>query len=153
MKSRIFNSRNVRRLTMVGAVLLAMSALAAEPVPEIVSREAIFWLDAADEATISRDGSGAVSTWRSKSGDGRVATSTAARPLYDTTTYGFPVVDFGTPGSGKDFRYPRIEGIRSPEEKPFATMTGAELAEKGFRVEFANRQDGELFEIRCQTGR
>lgn len=113
MKRWIFNLKAIRRLTMVGAVLLAMSALAAEPVPEIVSREAIFWLDAADEATISRDGSGAVSTWRSKAGDGRVATSTAARPLYDTTTYGFPVVDFGAPGSGKDFRYPRIEGIRT----------------------------------------
>ena len=41
----------------------------------------------------------------------------------------------------------RYAVVRASEEKPFATLTGAELAEQGFRVEFKNRQDGEIFEV------
>lgn len=101
------------KIAVLALLLAALGVSAAEVVPEVVAKEAIFWLDAADASTISLDASGVVTAWSSKAGDRRVATATAERPAYDTTTYGIPVVDFGAPGSGKDFRYSPITGIRT----------------------------------------
>ena len=42
----------------------------------------------------------------------------------------------------------RYAVLRGPDGTRVAEMTGAELETKGFRVEFANRIDGELYEIR-----
>ncbi len=101
------------KLIVVGAALMAMVAGAAETVPEIVSREALFWLDAADAATITRAANGTVQAWRSKGKAPRVAKAAARAPVYDTTTFGIPVVDCGEAGSGKDLRYPAVTGIRT----------------------------------------
>lgn len=98
-------------LMLVG--LLVPSRAAAEVVPEIVTREALFWLDAADASTVTCDPAGTLKAWRSKAGATRVAKAAGVAPVYDTTTYGIPVVDCGVVGSGKDLRYPAVTGIRT----------------------------------------
>ena len=41
----------------------------------------------------------------------------------------------------------RYDVLRGPDKQRVATLTGKELEEKGFRVEFELPKDGELYEI------
>ena len=98
---------------VLGASVCAGSAPSDERAPEIVAKEAVLWLDAADASSVTRDAAGKVLSWRSKAGDRRVAKATDPAPVYDTATFGIPVVDCGAAGSGKDLRYPAVTGIRT----------------------------------------
>lgn len=83
-------------------------------VPSIIAREATFWLDAADPSTLTVEENGEVSAWASKAGDERTCRPYLDnKPVYDTTTYGLPTVDFGVLGSDRDLNYPRVTHIRT----------------------------------------
>ena len=89
--------------------------------PALVTDSSMFWLDAADASTIVTDANGGVSTWKSKSGDKRTATTqyTSYKPVYKPYEYGRPCVDFGgldlgkTGGSGVDMTYTAFSNIRT----------------------------------------
>ena len=72
--------------------------------PSLVTDSSMFWLDAADASTIVADANGGVSTWKSKSGDKRTATTQSAsyKPIYKPYEYGRPCVDFGEINMGTD---------------------------------------------------
>ena len=78
--------------------------------PAFVASDAIFWLDASDSSTITLDGAN-VTGWQSKVGN-RTASKNGTAPVYDSTTYGIPTIDFGTTGSGKDMSYSNMTNIR-----------------------------------------
>ena len=80
-------------------------------VPEIVTNESIFWLDASAVDTLTIDGSGFVTKWASRVG-GNSANSEShgcavvtTAPSFDNTTYGIPTVDFGAPASKQDLEF------------------------------------------------
>jgi autotransporter-associated beta strand protein len=79
--------------------------------PAFVATDAIFWLDASDSSTITLDGAN-VNSWQSKVGN-RTASKNGTAPVYDSTTYGIPTIDFGATGSGKDMSYSNISNIRT----------------------------------------
>ena len=87
-------------------------------VPSILS-SATFWLDASDTSTLSLDADGRVLSWTSKAANHVVASCPASSaaadnfPIYDTTTYGRPTVDFGKTGSQRDLTYTRQNGLRT----------------------------------------
>ena len=89
--------------------------------PSLVTDSSMFWLDAADASTIVTDANGGVSTWKSKSGDKRTATTqyTSYKPIYKPYEYGRPCIDFGdvnmgkTGGSGVDMTYTSFSNIRT----------------------------------------
>ena len=89
--------------------------------PSLVTDSSMFWLDAADASTIVADANGGVSTWTSKSGDKRTATTqyTSYKPIYKPYEYGRPCIDFGdvnmgkTGGSGVDMTYSSFSNIRT----------------------------------------
>lgn len=103
---------NGHRLTVKG---LAGTGTITSPgeLPDVVASKCCFWLDAADVSTISTNASGQVLTWTSKDSTHRVATSSSTKPVYDTTTYSRPTVDFGAAGSGKDMTYTRFTNLRT----------------------------------------
>ena len=76
---------------------------------------ASFWLDASDASTITTNANGEVTRWNSRVGSNyaRPMHDNLASPLYDTTTYGKPTVDFGALGSGKDLGFDAIRNIRT----------------------------------------
>ena len=85
--------------------------------PEIVTNSAIFWLDAADESTLTKNTWGAVTAWTSKAGDKRTASvrNTSKCPVYRRYKYGRPCVDFGAlvnDASGVDMTYTRFTNIK-----------------------------------------
>ncbi len=77
--------------------------------------DSVFWLDASATDTITTNASGEVTRWNSRFGDNyaRPMHDNLASPLYDTTTYGKPTVDFGALGSGKDLGFDAIRNIRT----------------------------------------
>ena len=81
-------------------------------VPSILS-SASFWLDASDTSTLSLDADGRVRTWTSKDANHVVATASENNPIYDTTTWGRPTVDFGKAGSRRDMMYTRLSSLRT----------------------------------------
>ncbi len=78
-----------------------------------VLREALLWLDARDEATLSKDAAGRVAAWRSKDARGVLAEWAGAKPVWSASAWGVPAVDFGAHGSGRDLRYPRVTNLRT----------------------------------------
>lgn len=79
-----------------------------------VLTNAVFWLDAADISTLTfENGTMNVLQWKSKTADQRTATWSGAKPVYDTTTWGIPTVDFGGAGSRRNMTYDRVTGIRT----------------------------------------
>ncbi len=82
--------------------------------PSIVSGESILWLDASVQDTLEVDADGKVSKWISLTGS-TIAQQTDAskQPVLDTSTFGFPTVDFGAAGSGKDMTYGDITTIKT----------------------------------------
>ena len=99
-------------LMLVVGLGLAGSLAAVSGAEPAVMREAAFWLDAADAATLTFDAGGAVKTWRSKASGGALATAAGA-PRVVQSTEGQTVVDFGPMASGKDLTYPRLTQIRT----------------------------------------
>lgn len=77
-----------------------------------VATQSTFWLDASDASSLEVNSNGNVQRWTSKDSSRRVASATTA-PVYDTTTYGIPTVDFGAAGSGMDMAYTRLTGLRT----------------------------------------
>ena len=77
--------------------------------------DSVLWLDASATDTITTNASGEVTRWDSRFGDNyaRPMHDNLASPLYDTTTYGKPTVDFGALGSGKDLGFDAIRNIRT----------------------------------------
>ena len=97
----------------LGSTVTSPLALDRTVTPPEVVNDAIFWLDASDASTLAVGSDGKVSTWTSKSSDGRVATASGVNPTYDTTTYGIPTVDFGDMASNKDMTYTRLTNIKT----------------------------------------
>jgi hypothetical protein len=97
----------------LGSTVTSPLALDRTVTPPEVVNDAIFWLDASDASTLAVGSDGKVSTWTSKSSDGRVATASGVNPTYDTTTYGIPTVDFGDIASNKDMTYTRLTNIKT----------------------------------------
>lgn len=103
---------------LAALLLVAANAVAAIDAPSVVSEKAAFWLDASDTATLMLGEGNSVTGWVSKAA---VAAGKAAEvatvpsdhlaPVYDTTTYGIPTVDFGSVTSLKDMVFPRKTGI------------------------------------------
>jgi len=84
-------------------------------VPAKVSSEACFWLDAADESTLTVDAEGRVTAWRSKGTAEVTATPTnvVMAPIWSPYDYGRPCVDFGAFSSGKDLVYSRFTKLQT----------------------------------------
>ena len=97
-------------VVLLGRVYAAEGGVS-EASPSVLTN-AIFWLDAADASTLTLEG-GNVLQWKSKTPDQRTATWSGAKPVYDTTTWGIPTVDFGAAGSGRNMTYTRVTGIRT----------------------------------------
>ncbi len=97
----------------LGSTVTSPLALDRTVTPPEVLNDAIFWLDASDASTLAVGSDGKVSTWTSKSSDGRIATASGVNPTYDTTTYGIPTVDFGDIASNKDMTYTRLTNIKT----------------------------------------
>ena len=98
--------------SMLISVLAALTLTTVSGAEPAVMREAAFWLDAADAATLTIDASGAVREWRSK-GSGAVVAKTEGAPARTQSAEGQTVVDFGAMASGKDLTYPRLTQIRT----------------------------------------
>ncbi len=84
------------------------------PVPEIVSGESIFWLDASASDTLTIE-DGLVKAWASRKGSNvaKYLVGSCTYPSFDDTTYGIPVVDFGAAGSKKDLAFDAIGTLRT----------------------------------------
>ena len=84
------------------------------PVPEIVSGESIFWLDASASDTLTIE-DGLVKAWASRKGSNvaKYLVGSCTYPSFDDTTYGIPTVDFGTAGSKKDLAFDALGNIRT----------------------------------------
>ena len=84
------------------------------PVPEIVSGESIFWLDASASSTLTIE-DGLVKAWASRKGSNvaKYLVGSCTYPSFDDTTYGIPTVDFGAAGSGKDLAFDALVNIRT----------------------------------------
>jgi len=88
-------------------------------VPPVIAEKALFWLDAADESTLSADAAGNVTAWASKAGDRRAATVRDARykPTYSKDAYARPCVDFGefflSGLDGKDMTLGQFSNVRT----------------------------------------
>ncbi len=81
---------------------------------ELVASEAVMWLDASAASTLEVDESGKVSRWSSIAGTTMaLQTNADKQPVLDTTTYGFPTVDFGSAGSGKDMTFGELSNIKT----------------------------------------
>lgn len=101
------------------AAVCGFTAVADEVVvPAVVTERAALWLDASDTSTLMLGEGNAVTGWVSKAAvavgkTAEVATvpSDHLAPVYDTTTYGIPTVDFGEVTSLKDMVFPRKTGI------------------------------------------
>ncbi|MBR6733826.1 MAG: hypothetical protein IKL96_05440, partial [Kiritimatiellae bacterium] len=104
----------------LGAKVTSRTMLDATVTPPSVLSNAIMWFDAADASTLTLDADGRVQKWTSKDSNHLVATCPAASdaspenfPIYDTTTWGRPTVDFGKTGSQRDLTYTRQNGLRT----------------------------------------
>lgn len=84
------------------------------PVPEIVSGESIFWLDASASSTLTIE-DGLVKAWVSRKGSNvaKYLVGGCTNPGFDDTTYGIPTVDFGAAGSKKDLAFDALGNIRT----------------------------------------
>ena len=84
------------------------------PVPEIVSGESIFWLDASASSTLTIE-DGLVKAWASRKGSNvaKYLVGGCTNPGFDDTTYGIPTVDFGAAGSKKDLAFDALRNIRT----------------------------------------
>ncbi len=84
------------------------------PVPEIVSGESIFWLDASASDTLTIE-DGLVKAWASRKGSNvaKYLVGGCTNPGFDDTTYGIPTVDFGADGSKKDLAFDALGNIRT----------------------------------------
>ena len=84
------------------------------PVPEIVSGESIFWLDASASSTLTIE-DGLVKAWASRKGSNvaKYLVGGCTNPSFDDTTYGIPTVDFGAAGSKKDLAFDALGNIRT----------------------------------------
>ena len=105
-----------RHLAAGFVVAVGLSSQAAVEPPSFIAERALLWLDAMDETTLTKDGDGKVSAWTSKG----VTVNTATiryegfEPIYDTTTYGIPTVDFGAMESKRDLKLTSsVSGIRT----------------------------------------
>lgn len=83
-------------------------------VPEIVSGESIFWLDASASDTLTIE-DGLVKAWASRKGSNvaKYLVGGCTNPGFDDTTYGIPTVDFGAVGSKKDLAFDALKNIRT----------------------------------------
>ena len=99
--------------SFVGAAVTSPFALDETVTPPDVLNGALFWLDAADASTLVVDANGNVSSWTSKTSDHRMAQASGVSPVYDTTTWGIPTVDFGDVASNKDMTYARLTTIKT----------------------------------------
>ena len=114
--------------TITSSQPLALNGSASAP--SFLADEATFWLDAADDSTLTLDGA-KVTAWSSKTGNlvAKPASDENA-PSYDSSTYGMPTVDFGATGSGKDLKYSNMDNIKTVfwvvkiEENPNAFLLG-----------------------------
>ncbi len=101
-------------LTLI-AMVSVVSVRAEDDAVNFISQNAMFWLDAADETTMSKDANNNLASWQSKAGDGRSANAVSAtlKPVYAPSSWGMPTVDFGAYGNGKDMTYTRFTNIRT----------------------------------------
>ena len=104
----------------VGAQVTSRNMLDTTVTPPSVLSSAMMWFDASDASTLTLDADGRVRSWTSKASGNLVATCPAASdaspenfPIYDTTTWGRPTVDFGKTGSQRDLTYTRQNGLRT----------------------------------------
>ncbi len=109
----------MRIIRFVCFALIAMASVASvraeADAVDFISQNAMFWLDAADETTMTKDANNNLASWQSKAGDKRSANavSTTLKPVYAPSSWGMPTVDFGAYGNGKDMIYTRFTNIRT----------------------------------------
>jgi len=100
----------VARLDGNGVITSPMSAVA---VPALVSGNSMFWLDAADSASLNVNADGALASMTSRSGDHRLASVSGNAPTLMLTPNGRPALEFGATGSNRDLMYTRFTNIRT----------------------------------------
>ena len=114
----------------VGAQVTSRNMLDTTVTPPSILSSASFWLDAADASTLALDEDGRVQSWTSKDQSHVVATASENYPIYDTTTWGRPTVDFGKMASRRDMMYTRLNSLRTVfwvikiEKKPNLFLLG-----------------------------
>lgn len=116
MKNSIRRIAGSYLLFALFAIGLTIPATAAKlTAPSVVSSDAILWFDAADFTTITTNTSGQITRWNSRVGSYAASSvpSGMSYPIYDMTTYGMPIVDFGAVGSNRDFTFNKLTNIRT----------------------------------------